>query len=257
MTPTQLHLPRCFLRRVRALAYTLLLSGTAWAAHGAVDIEAKFLEITQKDVPNSGEDRRTGVLSGPEARTTIETLQKLRFTDVLAAPHVTTNSGKRASISIGREFRYAAPPETAQRSQKSQPQHFLTKHVGVTLAVTPTLRRSGILTLLLEPETVEFEGFMYYGKDDNAIQQPIFATAKIKTAVSVHSGEPVVLAMPSRKETQMVVDRVPLLGRIPLLGKLFTRRTQVTLNRRLYVLVTARTRSQTTDRKQIQSPNPI
>jgi len=259
MSPQHHFLRRAISISIRALAHALLLSGAVWSAHAAVEIEAKFIEINQgqlasqrdgiKDAPpplpglpisSAGKSGMMGVLSGAQARAAIETLQKRKGTDVLAAPVVTARSGQRASVSIGREFRYAAVSEAARDTGKKQPQKFLTKNTGVTLAVTPTLRQKGILNLHLEPEVVEFEGFVNYGTGDQAVQQPIFSTRKLNTFVSVHSGESVVLCMPPRKDTQIVEDRVPVLGRIPLLGRLFTSRKQATIHRGLYVLITAR-----------------
>ena len=90
--------------------FVLFLEGTTWAAHGAVEIETMFIQIIEKEPskgatqtlrglqsPTSGKKGVVEVLSGAEARTAIKALQKLKSTDVLATPFV-TSSGKRASI---------------------------------------------------------------------------------------------------------------------------------------------------------------
>lgn len=227
--------------------------GIAKPVHGAIEIEAKFIQVSQRgaDTPTvsslpaqpfqaSEKPRLIGVLSASNARTTIETLQKLKTADTLATPRITAESGQRASISIGREFHYPVDTSSEGLKGRNQQEKFLKKNIGVTLSVTPTLRRKGGLKLNLEPEIVESEGFVNHSEGKTGMRQPVFATERLNTIVSVRSGETVVLAMPSRQRTQIVEDRVPVLGRIPLLGRLFTNQTRVNLNQRLYLLVTPR-----------------
>jgi type II secretory pathway component GspD/PulD (secretin) len=242
-----------FDRTIRALTHALLLAGSAGAAHGAVEIDAKFIQVRQKEgcngrtpapfgmhIPAAGEAGVMGILKEPDGRTALESIQKYKGADLLATPRLIVESGRSASISIGQEFQDAAPPKPRGREGGKQQEKNLKKHPGFTLAVTPTHARNGALQLRLAPEFVELTGFVWQGKNDKAVRQPVFETTRLNTVVSILSGETVVLAMPTHQSTETVEERVPVLGRIPLLGKLFTSRRQVKLDQRLYVLVTAR-----------------
>jgi general secretion pathway protein D len=55
----------------------------------------------------------------------------------------------------------------------------------------------------------------------NTILQPIFSTKKINTAVKVYDGATVVLGGLITDNTIMIDDRVPLIGNLPVVGKLF------------------------------------
>ncbi len=68
---------------------------------------------------------------------------------------------------------------------------------------------------------------------------PMFNTRTIDTKARLTPGSTVLLVCPGRETVQTVEDSVPLLGGIPLLGKLFRNTTEVWYKRHLYVFVTA------------------
>jgi len=55
----------------------------------------------------------------------------------------------------------------------------------------------------------------------NVINQPIFSTRKVQTSVSVWDGQTVVLGGLMREDVQKVEDKVPIVGDVPLVGRLF------------------------------------
>src|SRR6202040_4301966 len=114
--------------------------------------------------------------------------------------------------------------------------------------------------LNLVPQGVEFEGFVNYGSPINAIavnstagiqvsepiqltpniiNQPIFSSRKVTTSVSVWDGQTVVLGGLIREDVQKVEDRTPLLGDLPLVGRLFRTNVDQHIKRNLIIFVTA------------------
>ena len=106
---------------------------------------------------------------------------------------------------------------------------------------------------------VEFEGFINYGSPiktvqptmlgvaaqsvvltENVINQPIFSARKVTTSVSVWDGQTVVLGGLMREDVQKTEDRTPLLGDIPLVGRLFRTNVDQHIKRNLVIFVTAR-----------------
>jgi general secretion pathway protein D len=71
----------------------------------------------------------------------------------------------------------------------------------------------------------------------NVINQPIFSTRKVTTSVSVFDGQTVVLGGLMREDVQKVEDKVPLLGDIPLIGRLFRSSIDQHLKRNLVIFV--------------------
>jgi general secretion pathway protein D len=151
------------------------------------------------------------------------------------------------------------------------PTAFETRNTGVTLEVEPVVGPDGItIDLNLVPQVVEFEGFINYGSPintvnpallnilngglvssgllgsssirltDNVINQPIFSTRKVTTSVSVWDGQTVVLGGLMREDVQKTEDRTPIIGDIPLVGRLFRTNTEQHIKRNLVIFVTAR-----------------
>ncbi len=200
---------------------------------------------------------------------TIRALARKTGTDPLSAPKVTVLSGIPANITVAQEFRY---PESygdieSQVGQSSSsfgggsagvtitagtPQDFQTRNVGVELSVTPTVEDDDYsITLDLNPKVTEFDGFVEYGGTSVAISggatvtvpsgffQPIFSVREIQTKVAIWDGATVVMGGLTREEIKRVNDRVPLLGDVPLLGRLFRSEGESTQKRNLLIFVTA------------------
>jgi general secretion pathway protein D len=72
------------------------------------------------------------------------------------------------------------------------------------------------------------------------INQPIFSTRKVTTSVSIFDGQTVVLGGLMREDVQKVEDKIPLLGDIPLIGRLFRSSVDQHLKRNLVIFVSAR-----------------
>ena len=143
----------------------------------------------------------------------------------------------------------------------STPTAFETRNIGVTLEVEPIIGPDGYtIDLNLSPEVVEFDGFINYGSPifgplfvpvpipaivsqvltDNVINQPIFSTRKVTTSVSIWDGQTVALGGLVREDVQKVQDKVPILGDIPLAGRLFRSNVDQKIKRNLIIFVTAR-----------------
>ncbi len=139
------------------------------------------------------------------------------------------------------------------------PTAFETRNTGVTLEVEPVVGPDGqTIDLNLVPQVVEFEGFINYGSPiqttstnilgvtqvnvltPNIINQPIFSTRKVTTSVSVWDGQTVVLGGLMREDVQKTEDRTPILGDIPIVGRLFRTNAEQHQKRNLVIFVTAR-----------------
>ncbi len=218
-----------------------------------------------------------GVMTNPQFQVVIRALNQKKGIDLLSAPRVTTKSGQRAVIEIVREFRYATqftPPQVPSITgggggtgtvsisvvTPTTPTAFETRNTGVTLEVEPVVGPDGVtIDLNLVPQVVEFEGFVNYGSPifginpsiltnalnsqvlltQNVINQPIFSTRKVTTSVSVYDGSTVVLGGLMREDVQKTEDRTPIIGDIPIVGRLFRTNVDQHIKRNLVIFVTA------------------
>jgi general secretion pathway protein D len=189
-------------------------------------------------------------------RAIIEIVREFRYPTTFTAPQVPAVA---SSVVGGTNPPVVVTPTT--------PQNFETRNTGVTLEVEPVVGADGVtIDLNLVPQVVEFDGFINYGSPinaigintvtvaglpvtttsapvlltENVINQPIFSTRKVTTSVQVADGQTVVIGGLMREDVQKVEDRTPLLGDIPLVGRLFRSNVDQHVKRNLIIFVTAR-----------------
>jgi general secretion pathway protein D len=135
----------------------------------------------------------------------------------------------------------------------SIPSAFRTREVGVILNVTPTVGPDGYtINLTLVPEVSEFRGFIDYSPDPTTssaggtnssvsykIIQPLFETRNVQTSVVIWDGQTVVLGGLMREDVSKLDDKVPFLGDIPVIGRLFRSKVTSRSKRNLLIFVTA------------------
>jgi len=212
----------------------------------------------------------TGVVGEFDVSAVVRALAQKQGTDLLSSPRITVLSGNPATITVAQEMRYPQSYGEIQSQVGSgsgtgtgvsaagvtitsgTPQEFATRNVGVELKVTPTVEEDDYsISLDLNPRVTEFEGFVEYGGPSIAISsgvtvtvppgfyQPIFSVRDISTRVTIWDGATLVMGGLTREEVKRVHDKVPLLGDIPLLGRLFRSQGESTQKRNLLIFVTA------------------
>ena len=106
----------------------------------------------------------------------------------------------------------------------------------IVLALNPTVNT--------DVQMVTFAKVSDYNQDGNLqstfdINLPQYRTQELATRVVVRSGETVVMGGVLERNRSTLVESVPVLGDLPLLGPLFRRRTELDQPRYLLVFVTA------------------
>ena len=224
------------------------------------------------DVIDLAEDARsfatiTGILGEFEVEAIIRALSRRADSDLLSAPKITVLSGKTAHIVVAQELRYPESYSDIKSAVSSgrdlsgggsgvaitagTPRNFTVRNVGVEMEVTPTVENDNSISLQLEPRVTEFEGFVEYGGPSLALSggvnvsvpsgffQPIFSVREVRTEVTIWDGATVVMGGLTREQVVRVEDKVPLLGDLPLLGRLFRSQGESTQKRNLLIFVTA------------------
>jgi general secretion pathway protein D len=218
-----------------------------------------------------------GFINDYQYNVVLTALSQKKSFDLLSEPSVLTKSGEQGTIEAIRVFPYPIafdPPETVTPPTTTTvggpvitnpptvipttPTDFKRRNVGVRLVVKPQITPDNkTVDLSLFPEVTDFEGFINYGSpifvgnpvisgvdatsllSANVINQPVFNTRRINTKVLVHDGSTVVLGGLIREDLQNVNDKVPILGDIPLIGRLFQSKATKSTKRNLIIFVTA------------------
>jgi general secretion pathway protein D len=203
-----------------------------------------------------------GILTNPQFQVVINALSQKQSADTLSAPKVTTISGNQAQVRVVQEFIYPTsfePPQVqtagggvngngAVGITPSTPGGFKTREVGVLLNVTPQVGADGYtINLTLAPEVSQFLGFINYGgpislaagnnvvTTFNDIKQPLFSSENLTTSVIIWDGQTVVLGGLITEQLTKIDDKVPFLGDLPMVGRLF--RSKVTQRNKLNLLI--------------------
>jgi general secretion pathway protein D len=210
----------------------------------------------------------TGVIGEFNVNAVIRALSQKTGTELLSAPKLTVLSGNPATITIAQELRY---PQSYGQVQSQvgtgnasgggsagvaitagTPQEFTTRNIGVELRVTPTVEEDDrSISLDLAPKVTEFEGFVEYGGQSIAISgsttvtvpsgfyQPIFAVRELSTRVTIWDGATIVMGGLTREDVKKNRDKIPVLGNVPVLGRLFRSSGESAQKRNLLIFVTA------------------
>ena len=118
------------------------------------------------------------------------------------------------------------------------------------LHCTPTVGPDkNTIDLALIPEVTEFLGFIDYSPGNVVsggasvpmkIQQPLFATRKVSTHINIWDGQTVVLGGLIKESISKIDDKVPFLGDLPILGRLFRSKVTNRSKENLLIFVTVR-----------------
>ena len=210
----------------------------------------------------------------------LQLLQNAIGRDLVASPRVTLPDGKQSKIVISREMYYPTSytqPTVPNNDQgvgagfilPSNPTGFEPKNIGVTLEVKgestsiPKAVDLDFSNLLVE----DFEGFVNYGSNIATVSfgqgptttgsvsvvdpvsvpigqapylVPIFSKRSLQTRIRLLDGETVGMGGLIADSIQKVEDKVPGLGDVPLVGRLFRSEVSQKIKSNLVIFCTLR-----------------
>ena len=131
---------------------------------------------------------------------------------MLSAPDLVTSPGQAASFLVGGEVPYAYSTGLGSTS-------IVFKEYGVKLDMTPTLLPDGTVETKIAPEVSDLD--FQSGITLQGFVVPALKTSKLKTDIVTHDGDSVVMGGLLRHIEQKNINKIPGLGDLPILGKLF------------------------------------
>jgi general secretion pathway protein D len=140
------------------------------------------------------------------------------------------------------------------------PRDFVEQDIGVNLEVKPTTYPDQRIDLdITKADVIDFDGFIDYGVPitellsqpapgstnptiltEGTINEPVFNLRSVVTNLQVLDGQTAVLGGLTREDTQEINDKVPGLGDLPLLGRLFQSKVSERTKYNLIFFITAR-----------------
>ncbi len=184
--------------------------------------------LTNKD----GEVNNDGIKltdSGLALGVSVNLLKSNGAAEVLSEPSILAINNKESSIYVGERRSIKTGTTTTDGGNTNE--SYSREDIGLTLTVKPRISNDN--KVILEINTL-LEDVLSAENTD----QPTTTKKEIKTSAIVENGESVVLGGLIQNKLEEGIDKVPLLGDIPLLGQLFRNNKDVNSKRSLVVILT-------------------
>jgi len=177
----------------------------------------------------AGERNENGVTWG----LLIQALSSSAAANLLSTPSIITLDNQESEIIVGQNVPFRTGETTVTGDGTTNP--FTTierRDVGLSLKVTPTISADGLVRLAVEQTTENISTTNVAGASDLITNK-----REIKTTVLADDGETVVLGGLIKDDYQISKNKVPLLGDIPVLGRLFSSESETRVKRNLLVFL--------------------
>ncbi len=181
----------------------------------------------------------TAVFSASDFNVIISALKTQSNTKVMSNPTVVTLNNTEAMLNIGQEFPVPSYNYNSERGT-FEVSGFTYKPIGIILKVTPQVNARGVIKLNLEPEVSQQSDATTFGGAGGA-SIPIISTRKVKTQVSLKDGYTMGIGGLITDSKSDGGNKVPVLGSIPVLGRLFSNKSVNNTSTNLLIFITAKT----------------
>jgi general secretion pathway protein D len=174
-----------------------------------------------------------GLVKG-DLEMTLKALSTKTKMEVLSRPSVMARTNEESTITIGSEVPFIKNSVTNDNGGVTNTVEY--EDIGIILTVTPHISADGMVELEVAPEisTISEETVQI----SDSVTAPTFAKRSAETRIVVPDGRTVVIGGLMDDESTETLKKVPLLGDIPGLGKLFQRKTVTTSKTELLIFLT-------------------
>jgi type IV pilus assembly protein PilQ len=165
-------------------------------------------------------DIRTAILSASDFQLVLSALQSQTDVSLISNPRILTANNEKAEIKIVSE--YPIPNYTFDTTTSTFTiAGFDFKPIGVIFAVVPNISFDGYVTMQIDPEVSTLLDEKSFSAGGATVQIPYIGRKKASAKLVIKSGETLAIGGLIDEQNKTVVTKVPLLGDIPVLGRLF------------------------------------
>ncbi len=158
----------------------------------------------------------------------IQALDQEGIVNIRSRPQISTLNGHTASIEVGTTQYYllttTTPLQSANQVVTQESQRFEKIEANVLLEITPWVSSSGEVTAEIHPEFNTPVGRL------NPDVPPTISRRVLDSTVRLRDGETIILGGLIQESESETINKIPILGSIPLIGRLF-RNKSTNLNR--------------------------
>jgi general secretion pathway protein D len=164
----------------------------------------------------------------------IQAIQRTSDVNVLSTPHLLTTDNQEAEIIVASNIPFVTGTSQSQVSTVTTVER---KDIGIILRFTPQVSEGDKVTLKIFEEISAIQATVTAGIDPAQVG-PTTSKRTAKTTVVVDSKQTIVIGGLFRDDADATVQKVPCIGDIPFLGKLFSRTQDNTRKTNLVIFLT-------------------
>lgn len=166
----------------------------------------------------------------------IQALDQEGIVNIRSRPQISTLNGYTASIEVGTTQYFllttTTPLQSPNQIVTQETQRFEEIEANVSLEITPWVSASGEVTTEIHPEfNTPVGGF-------NADVPPTINSRILDSTVRLKDGETIILGGLIQESETENINKVPILGSIPLLGRLFRNKSTSVIKSELVIFIT-------------------
>ncbi len=201
---------------------------------GAIGSGAGSASTTAGTATLTNELNLFAFLPGHNIGATLQALETKGVVEVLAEPNVLAADGKQASFLAGGEFPYPVVQGTSAGGSTAVTIQF--KEYGIRLDFIPTITPQGTIRLQVAPEVSALD---YTNEVTiSGFEVPGITTRKVNTEIELKDGQSFVIGGLLDNTESETFEKIPFIGDVPILGKLFQSMVRTKNNTELIVIVT-------------------
>ena len=165
---------------------------------------------------------------------TIRALETIGKLDVLSRPYILASDNQVASITIGQEVPFITNSRITEEGGIINT--IVYDDIGILLDVIPHINPDGLVILDVAPEISTLTGTSV--PISELVSAPIIAKRSALSRVGVRTGQTIVIGGLMEDRKTQTINRIPILGSIPLIGYAFSRTQQTKVKTELLIFLT-------------------
>ncbi len=181
-----------------------------------------------------------GTINASSLSATLQALSTHQNTRTLSNPRIVTLDNQKAVFNVGLQYPMPQYSFNASTGQQQISGYTFTP-IGINFEVTPHVNNAGWITLDLHPDISAIDQLVTLQQGTSTqspVQIPELSDRTVQTKVMVENGKTLVIAGLISDTTNVAKNKVPFLGDIPLLGKLFSSTNTTVTKTELLIFLT-------------------
>jgi general secretion pathway protein D len=147
----------------------------------------------------------------------LQALAQTNKLDVLSRPYILTSDNQDADITVGDEVPFITESRLDENSNTINTIQY--QDIGIILDVTPHIKPDGLVVMDVDPQISSLTGESV--PIQAGVNAPVFELRSSQSRVEIQDGQTIVIGGLMQDQRTNHVNKVPILGDLPLLGNLF------------------------------------